>query len=410
MDYYGQELPAKYKEPIGKKCKVGRMPEELFSPETIASFEGKPVTNTHPTSNLDINTAAMTKRGHVQNVRPEGDFLLGDLFIDDVGLISEIKNDLKREVSCGYDCLWVPYGNKNDSKYEQKEIRGNHVAIVQSGRAGPRVAIQDQKPKEGGKKMPSITRELLAAIGLKHWAQDAEPEDIQKAMDAMQDDKDKDPDKKDVKGEDMKEKEEDKKLAKDADESAAEQNKEDKGYKELADKIKSLSDEIAAMKKDKSDKKAEDAKTVMDSIEKELDEKPEDKKEEAKDEDPDKDKEEDKKETKDCSAKDEDADLAEVSGGAADAMLRKFVQDMKPVIMEIPDEGQRLAMANRFRTAVQGARSHSNSYGDIASKVASNRMAAMDQANSSNPQSFADRSLAACQALANSGEKLRGDK
>src|SRR5665648_440795 len=52
MDYYGQELPPGFNEPMGELFKVYRGPEELFSSNTIASFEGKSVTNTHPTANL----------------------------------------------------------------------------------------------------------------------------------------------------------------------------------------------------------------------------------------------------------------------------------------------------------------------------------------------------------------------
>ena len=40
----------------------------------------------------------------------------------------------------------------------QKQIRGNHIAIVKNGRAGHRVAVRDSKPElknkiNGGKKM-----------------------------------------------------------------------------------------------------------------------------------------------------------------------------------------------------------------------------------------------------------------
>ena len=143
MNYYGQELPTAFGEPTGKMCKVYRSPEELFSSATIASFEGKPVTNTHPTANLDVNTAPMIERGHAQNVRRDGDFLVADLYVNDAGLISEVQNDIKREVSSGYDCSWHKIG---DGQYEQREIIGNHVAVVQNGRAGSKVAIHDAQP------------------------------------------------------------------------------------------------------------------------------------------------------------------------------------------------------------------------------------------------------------------------
>jgi hypothetical protein len=412
MDYMGQELPSGCNEPLGGKCQVYRSREELFSPETIASFENMPVTNTHPTSNLDINTATMAKRGHVQNVRPEGDFLVADLFIDDAGLISEILNNLKREVSCGYDCLWPPYGNKNDGRYEQKEIRGNHVAIVQSGRAGPRVAIQDSKKEQGGNRMAkSITHSLLAAIGLKQWAMDAEPEEVEKAMDEIKKSGKDEPDKKEVKDEEMIEK----KSAKDEEESAGQQEKEDARYKELEEKFKALEEKFNAKDKTGKDKKANDAKSIMDSITKAFDKSAKDNdddKEEAKDtefekaKDDDDEDEDDKKESKD-----DDVDYpTEEAGGAADSTIRKFVHDMSPIIMSHQSEAVRLQGAKALQRFVSGGSTTSNAYGAIASKANTNRMSAMDRSNETRQQSAQERSMAACKALSNSGEHLRGGK
>ena len=70
-------------------------------------------------------------------------------------LIDEITSKEKREVSCGYDCFWEL---GNDNTIIQKQIRGNHIAIVKNGRAGHRVAVRDSKPElknkiNGGKKM-----------------------------------------------------------------------------------------------------------------------------------------------------------------------------------------------------------------------------------------------------------------
>ena len=184
MRYLGEELGIE--ECRGQEIEVIRTPGELFSSETIASFEGKPITNNHPSENLDVSTVSLQSRGHAQNVRQAGDFLVADLFITDAGLISEIQENLKRQLSCGYDCAWIPIGEK---KFEQREILGNHVAVVPSGRAGPRVAIQDKKiDVKGGIAQMSkvnISQKFLAAVGLKYWAKDAEPEEIAKAMDDM---------------------------------------------------------------------------------------------------------------------------------------------------------------------------------------------------------------------------------
>jgi hypothetical protein len=384
MDYYGRELPRNFNEPADRLCRVYRSPEELFSPATMASFNLKSVTNKHPVANLDINTVEMAEKGQPTNIRREGDFLLADLVIKDALLISEIKSGNKREVSCGYDCIWVPL---EDGQYEQKEICGNHVAVVPSGRAGPRVAIQDQKPEQGGKKrVGKITKELLAAMGFKAFAQDAEPEDIAKAMDAMKEDEVKDCSAKDEKPD------EDKKEVKDAAEG---------GDSEILALLKQA---IARLDKLESAEKSEvdDAKAVMDAVEKECDEFYKD----GADADPDENypEKEDKKAIKEEEKKEESKDKAHDANS-----MKKFVHDMAPIIMAIPDEKLRLEAANKLRATVQDARQSSkNSYGIIASKLAGNRQAAMDKNTANQPQSHMQRSINACEALAKAGKALEG--
>ena len=59
-------------------------------------------------------------------------------------VIDEIESGAKREVSAGYECEYV----EREGKYYQTNIRGNHVALVQQGRAGKMVCIKDEQPKE----------------------------------------------------------------------------------------------------------------------------------------------------------------------------------------------------------------------------------------------------------------------
>lgn len=129
---------------------VRRDDQEVFSPETLASFEGKPVTNEHPANFVDINNFSRYACGHVSNVRRgEGDFkgfIVADLIITDGNLIKEIS-DGKIELSCGY--MNEIIFDENDRVFFQKNIRGNHVAIVNAGRAGHSVAIRDKKNTEG---------------------------------------------------------------------------------------------------------------------------------------------------------------------------------------------------------------------------------------------------------------------
>ena len=167
---------------------VQRRPEDVFAPEAVASFEGKPVTDEHPPEYVLAENFGAYARGHLQNVRRAGDNLVGDIYITDPKLVSDVKQRVKREISCGYYCDLVPDGAGG---YRQTNIRGNHVAVVPKGRAGHDVAIHDAATAaEGGTKpMSKFSQAVLAAFGMA--AQDASPEELEamttvavKALDA----------------------------------------------------------------------------------------------------------------------------------------------------------------------------------------------------------------------------------
>lgn len=158
---------------------VQRYPEDVFEAATLASFEGKPVTEGHPPENVSPENYAAYTKGHVQNVRRSGDYIVADLYINDANLAEEVRNNVKREVSCGYLCSYVPDG----AGYRQSNIRGNHVAVVPKGRAGSTVAIQDTAPeaeKGGNKHMNEFWKSVLHAFGMA--AKDASPEELDKMV------------------------------------------------------------------------------------------------------------------------------------------------------------------------------------------------------------------------------------
>lgn len=146
QEYLGREIGQT--ERPEEVFKVNRPADEVFSPAAVASFEGKPVTENHPDEDVTSENYAQYIRGVVRDVRKgAGQYegcLVADLVVHDGALVRAIQ-DGKREISCGYNCLWVPTG---DHTLEQREIRGNHVAVVDKGRAGHGVAIHDHAMKE----------------------------------------------------------------------------------------------------------------------------------------------------------------------------------------------------------------------------------------------------------------------
>ena len=153
---------------------VNRHPEDIFTPAALASFEGKPVTDGHPPEDVGSANYAAYTRGHVQNVRQVGDYIVADLYINDANLASEVRNGVKREISCGYlfDCL--PDGDT----FKQANIRGNHVAVVPRGRAGHAVAIQDHAAEAAPKGLKKdMIKEWKTAM-LKAFAGSASAEGV----------------------------------------------------------------------------------------------------------------------------------------------------------------------------------------------------------------------------------------
>lgn len=157
-----------------RMIKVNRYETDVFEPAAMASFEGKPVTDGHPPEEVEPANFASYAKGHIQRVRREGDFMVADLYINDPILINDVRNGIKREVSCGYICEYTADGDG----YKQSKIRGNHVAVVPRGRAGHEVAIKDESPVKGGDIMGKLTKELLKVFGAA--TKDASSEEIDK--------------------------------------------------------------------------------------------------------------------------------------------------------------------------------------------------------------------------------------
>lgn len=126
--------------------RVERLPEDVFREETLRSFEGKAVTVEHPNEFVTPENWARVSVGFTTNVRRgegvEDDLILADLVITDKGAIEYVNKELP-EVSAGYEAVYqqIVAGRGN-----QREIVGNHVALVERGRAGPRCSIQDKEP------------------------------------------------------------------------------------------------------------------------------------------------------------------------------------------------------------------------------------------------------------------------
>lgn len=230
--------------PDGKTI-ILREESEVFRKATIASFEGKPLTIRHPEDFVAPDNWKDLAKGHIQNVRrgegDDKDSLIADILITDAVAISLVKSGM-RGLSCGYEAEYIEDGK---GRGRQTDIVGNHLALVEEGRAGPAYAINDEKGASSMSKKKQNLADRFLAIFSK--AQD----ELKKAVD---EDTSKDGEKED-------------------------KAKDDEGCSmdELVQMVKDLQDVVAGMKKSKDEEEEKSEDDDKDDDDKKGDKKDDDK-------------------------------------------------------------------------------------------------------------------------------------
>ena len=124
--------------------KVLRSEEELSKPETIKSFELVPLINEHfVLGELGTDTDDKPIDGIVgESICFEAPYLKSNIkvFGKHIKKLIEVG---KIELSAGYSCKYIPVENNPDYDFIQTDIRANHLALVEAGRNGSDVAVQD---------------------------------------------------------------------------------------------------------------------------------------------------------------------------------------------------------------------------------------------------------------------------
>lgn len=135
-----------YQDSDGNSWGEFRDASEVFDETSLESFRMVVMTDDHPNQMVTVDNVKDVQVGHVgSDVRREGDFVRASLTITDKDVIRSIQ-DGKIELSCGYfaqvvqDAGVAPDGTPFTSR--QTKIRGNHLALVDQGRAGPVCRLQ----------------------------------------------------------------------------------------------------------------------------------------------------------------------------------------------------------------------------------------------------------------------------
>lgn len=168
--YYGREIPGY--EALGlqpdKVYRLLRDPVELE--RGAATFARLPILSEHVPVTVDAPRPDLVVGAIGSEVVFTPPYLDADLCVWDATAIAGIETDKVRELSCAY--RYVPVmeaGEFEGQPYDGRmtEIQGNHLALVEVGRAGSDVVVADRNPfnfKETAMKMSKLGKALFAAL------------------------------------------------------------------------------------------------------------------------------------------------------------------------------------------------------------------------------------------------------
>ncbi|RQZ18132.1 DUF2213 domain-containing protein [Burkholderia sp. Bp9031] len=143
-----------------REVRVYRPPEEVFHPDAIASFGNQPITIDHPPDGVTADNWRELSVGQMVAPQRVGNLLRGEARIMDADAIEQVESKVREELSGGYSAWydWTPGVTPEGEPYEgmQRDIRGNHTALVRRGRCGPVCRVGDSQPStpKGATAMP----------------------------------------------------------------------------------------------------------------------------------------------------------------------------------------------------------------------------------------------------------------
>jgi hypothetical protein len=135
----------RYRKKDGTIVRELRHPDDVFHEDAIASLRMAPVTDNHPDDFVTPDNVKLLSVGWIsENIEIKDDLIGATAIIADGATIRRVQSG-KVELSCGYHADMVQEkGVYNGEEYDcrQTNLRYNHVAIVDRGRAGARVRLR----------------------------------------------------------------------------------------------------------------------------------------------------------------------------------------------------------------------------------------------------------------------------
>ena len=160
-----------YTNPDGSIRRELRLPEEVFDPESLKSYKGKPIIITHDAGLIDKNNVDEEQIGTIlsEGYRSDDD-VRAEIVIHNT---DEMRECGLKELSLGYSLdLDETPGEWNGEHYDaiQRNIRINHLALVREARAGEQARLnidsRDKNTLIGGKAMKNKKKSNRADCAL----------------------------------------------------------------------------------------------------------------------------------------------------------------------------------------------------------------------------------------------------
>ncbi|QDB73887.1 head maturation protease [Aeromonas phage 2_D05] len=148
--YYGREIPGWQQLGLedDKVYRLYRDPEELA--KGAGTFNNLPILNKHIPVTVDAPQKDNVVGSIGSDVVFDAPYLQASLCIWDAAAIAGVESEKQCELSCGYryDPDMTPGTTSDGETYDgvMRNIRGNHLALVEVGRAGPDVVVADSDP------------------------------------------------------------------------------------------------------------------------------------------------------------------------------------------------------------------------------------------------------------------------
>lgn len=182
VPYYGREIP-NYKE-------LGFLPDEIYYGYRPAdelkkgaeTFNNLPLLDKHIEDGAEKEDAKKHRVGSLgDKVKFNAPYLQNSLIVYDQKAIDKVEDGTQKELSCAYRYDPIKQsGEFGGQRYDfvMTNIRGNHVALVEEGRAGSDVVVADENTIKNGEKAMAEENKEAPEVEVKDEDKEAEKKPV----------------------------------------------------------------------------------------------------------------------------------------------------------------------------------------------------------------------------------------